>query len=235
MLTLESRLDPEHTALIVVDVQNDFCDPQGACGKGFNANLTHIQAAMPKLRTLIAAAREAGVLVVFIQSVYDRQFLTPAILDQYERRGVSDICLTDTWGYEFYKDFAPIPERGERIVNKHRFNAFTGTDLDQILQDKGITRTVCCGFTTSVCVESTARDAFFRGYFSMIASDAVAEFDQSLHESTLRVFDRTFGPVPTVDEIVDVWSRGRSRSPAARGADEQQRTGARPQADGGRK
>jgi len=208
MLSLEQRVDPRNTALIVVDVQNDFCHPGGGMARSFGAGIVaHIEAAMPNLHRLIEAARAAGVFIVFIQSIYDEQYLSPAMLDQKERRGSKKICQSGTWGAEFYGGVAPDPGRGEIVVVKHRFDAFSGTELDSELRRRDITRLLCCGFTTSICVESTARDAFFRDYYTAIVADAVAEFDLDLHQSTLKTFNRSFGPVLTVDEILAVWKR----------------------------
>ncbi|MBI2359774.1 MAG: cysteine hydrolase family protein, partial [Deltaproteobacteria bacterium] len=173
MLNLQERLDPKQTALIVIDVQNDFCHREGALALSHGASIVEdIEAAMPNLHRLINAARLADVFVVFIRSIYDDQYLSPAMQDQRKRRGSKKVCQTGTWGAEFYGGIEPDVARAEIVVVKHRFNAFSGTELDETLRRRGITRVVCCGFTTSVCVESTARDAFFRDYFTAIAGDA---------------------------------------------------------------
>jgi ureidoacrylate peracid hydrolase len=207
MLSVSERLDPKHTALIVIDVQNDFCHREGGLALSYGAHIVQdIEQAMPNVRSLIGAARSAGVPIVFVRSIYDEQYLSPAMKDQKERRGSRKICQTGSWGAEFYGGVAPDHGRAEIVVVKHRFNAFWGTELDTELHKRGITRLVTCGFTTSVCVESTSRDAFFRDYFTAIAGDAVAEYDRDLHESTLKIFNRSFGPVLNVLDIIEVWA-----------------------------
>src|SRR3989304_1952737 len=193
MLSLEQRLDPRQTALIVVDVQNDFCHREGGCARSFGTHVVaDIEAAMPNLHLVIEGARMAGVFGVFIKSIYDDQYLSPAWRDQLERRGTTKLCQSGSWGAEFYGGVVPDPQRGEMVVVKHRFDAFRGTDLDLVLRSHSITRVLECGFTTSICVESTARDAFFHDYYTMIAGDAVAEFERDLHEATLRVLNPSF-------------------------------------------
>lgn len=215
MLSLEERVDPNQTALIVIDVQNDFCHPKGGLAQSFGSHIVaDIEAAMPNLHRLIEGARAAGVFVVFIRSIYDDQYLSPASRDQKERRRSLKICQSGSWGAEFYGGVSPDPNRGEIIIVKHRFNAFTRTELDSELKRLGITRVLTCGFTTSICVESTSREAFFRDYYTAIVADAVAEFDRDLHYSTLKVFNRSFGPVLTVDEILSVWRRANSSASA---------------------
>jgi len=206
-LSVAERLDPSRTALIVVDAQNDFCHPDGACARQLGADLSQVARAIPRLGLLLEGAREAGVLAVFIKSIYDDRYLSPVLRDQYVRRGLRDICQTGEWGSEFYGDISPDVGRGEPVIVKHRYNAFHSTELDVTLHDRSINGLVVAGFLTSVCVESTARDAFFRGYYTSIASDAAAEFDPELHDSTLRLFDRSFGPVLSVDEILGLWAR----------------------------
>lgn len=216
MLSLEERVDPKQTALIVIDVQNDFCHPKGGMAQSFGAHIVaDIEAAMPNLHRLIEGARAAGVFVVFVRSIYDDQYLSPASRDQKERRRSLNICQSGSWGAEFYGGIAPDPQRGEIVVVKHRFNAFTRTELDSELQHRGITRVLTCGFTTSICVESASREAFFRDYYTAIVADAVAEFDRDLHHSTLKVFNRSFGPVLTVEEILTVWGRAARSATAA--------------------
>lgn len=215
MLTLAQRLDPRHTALIVVDVQNDFCHRQGACVRAVDADVSDIEAAMPNVRRLIEAARAAGAFVVFIRSIYDDEYLSDALREQYARRGYLRILQTGDWGTEFYEGIQPDPSRGEIVVTKHRYNAFAGTELDAELRRRGTRSVICCGFTTSTCVESTARDALFHDYHTAIARDAVGEFDRDLHQGTLKLFNRTFGPVPTTDEVVAAWEERQAAAPAA--------------------
>jgi ureidoacrylate peracid hydrolase len=211
MMTLGERFDPRRTALIVIDVQNDFCHPDGACVRAVKPDLTDIKNAMPHLKRLLAAARDAGLFVVFIRSLYDDEYLSPAMVEQYGRRGYHKILQSGTWGAKFFQ-VNPMSERGEIIVTKHRYCAFSGTSLDHELKERRIDSVICCGFTTSTCVESTARDALFRDFHTAVARDAVAEYDRDLHHSTLKLINRSFGLVPSVDEIVAAWKPPLSRA-----------------------
>jgi ureidoacrylate peracid hydrolase len=209
LLSIGERIDPEKTALIVIDVQNDFCHPDGACARAFRADTRHIDAALPTLHSLIEGAAAAGVFTVYIRSNYADSNITEAYLDQSERNncvGPNRICQPGSWGSEFYGGIAPDAARGDVIVEKYRFSAFFGTTLEAELKSRDISRVIVSGFTTSVCVDSTAREAYFRGYYVSIAADAVAEWDPELHAATLKLFDRTFGHVLPVAEILGVWS-----------------------------
>jgi ureidoacrylate peracid hydrolase len=206
MLSLADRIDPKQTALLVIDVQNDFCHPEGVGVRSFGSGaLADIQAAIKNIYALIGGAREAGVFIAFLRSTFNQEYVSAVMRDQQERRGTANLCQKDTWGSEFHAGIIPDPKRGEQVLLKHQFSAFAETALDSALRSHHITRVICCGFTTSVCVESTARDAFSRNYYCIIAEDAVAEFDSNLHHSTLKVFDRIFGLVLPVRTILETW------------------------------
>src|SRR5262249_18201571 len=157
LTTLRQKVDPAHAALIVVDVQNDFCSEEGFFGReGYD--MTQIQAAVPRIKRLIDEARAAGVKVVFIRSTYDPHHLNDPTRERNLRRGLNKSgCTTGAWGTELY-GVAPIA--GEPLVTKHRYSAFQGTDLHIILRSWGIRTLIMTGVTTNVCVESTAREGY---------------------------------------------------------------------------
>ena len=206
MLSLSDRIDPKQTALLVIDAQNDFCHPEGLGVRSFGLGaLAEIQAANRNIDHLIRGARDAGVFIAFIRSTFNQKYVSAVMRDQQERRGTANLCQKDTWGAELYAGIIPNLKRGEQVHLKHQFSAFAETALDSELRSHNITRVICCGFTTSVCVESTARDAFSKNYYTIVAEDAVAEFDPNLHQSTLKVFDRIFGLVLPVRTILATW------------------------------
>jgi ureidoacrylate peracid hydrolase len=224
--TLEEKLDPGHTALIVIDVLNDFCADEGQMaleGLDVSAN----QALADRLPELLAAAREAGTLVVFVRNVYstDRNwFLSEVWLEQAERRREGSyttraVCPPDSWNNDFYGDVRPV--EGEPIVTKHRFDAFLNTDLHTILRANGIRTVVNTGIATNVCVETTTRTAFLNDYHVVVPGDACATFSQEEHEGSLRNIDKYFGQVVTMRDVIETWQgaeRGEGRPAAAQPA-----------------
>jgi ureidoacrylate peracid hydrolase len=206
MLSLSDRIDPKQTALLVIDAQNDFCHTDGLGVRSFGLTaLSDIQAAIANIDQLISGARDAGIFIAFIVSAFDREYVSSVMRDQQERRGTVNLCQKDTWGAELHSAIVPNRQRGEEVFLKHQFNAFAGTTLDSALRSHSVSRVICCGFTTSVCVESTVRDAFSKNYYTVVVGDAVAEFDPSLHQSTLKVVDRIFGPVLPARQILKTW------------------------------
>ena len=208
--TLESKTRPAHTALIVVDVQNDFCAVGGMMEKeGFD--LTAVQAMADRLPSLIKTARAAGVLIIFVKNVYTSDgnvYLSDSWLEQarraregsYTRR---DVCREGSWEGDFFGDVRPEP--GDAVVTKHRFSAFRDTDLDLILRSHGIRTLVMTGVASNVCVETTAREGFVRDYYIVFTSDGTATYADIDHQATLRNMDRFFGQVASVDDVEEIW------------------------------
>jgi ureidoacrylate peracid hydrolase len=221
LTTLEEKVDPAHAALIVVDMQNDFCAAGGMMDLE-GADLAAVQAMAERLPDVLDAARSAGVLVVFIRNVYSTErnvYLSDVWLEQMlRRRGdsytVREVCAADSWQGDFYGGIAPQP--GEPIVTKHRYGAFHNTDLETILRVHGIRTVVLTGVATNACVETTAREAFVRDYYVAFTTDGTACYSDEAHEATLQTIDKYFGVVVTLDDVIEVW-RGAARREAVEG------------------
>lgn len=216
--TLDTQLEPKHTALLIVDVQNDFVHPDGVCpttidyhyGSEARENLWKEGCLLPRaignLPKLIDSARKAGCLVVFIQAIYDAVYISDAYAARLDKRGIfGKICQAGTFGADFFGDIRPYPGPREVIVTKHRFSAFWGTDLDLILSSNGIKTVVASGVATSVCVESAVRDAFFNDYNVVVAEDACADYVQASHDAALAAMSRSFGEVVSSETIIKKW------------------------------
>jgi ureidoacrylate peracid hydrolase len=211
LLTLPDKVDPAHTALIVVDVQNDFC-AEGGMMDHEGLDLSAVQAMAAALPGLIEEARRAGVLVVFIRNVYSSEgnmYLSDSWLEQASRRRAGsyttrDVCGADSWEGDFFGDVRPQP--GEPIVTKHRFSAFHNTDLDTILRAHGIRTLVMTGVASNVCVETTAREGFVRDYYIVFLEDGTACYSPDDHAAALRVIDRFFGQVASISEVQEAWA-----------------------------
>lgn len=221
LATLREKLDPSRAALIVIDMQNDFCAAGGMMSnEGFD--VSEAQRTAARLPALIAAARAAGVLVVFVRNVYStsaefssgenkpaNMYLSDSWLEQaartrkgsYTRR---QVCASGSWEGDFYGDIRPFP--GEPVVTKHRYSAFHNTDLDSILRAHGIRSIVLTGVATNVCVETTAREGFVRDYYVVFVADGTAAYSSDDHSATLRNIDRFFGEVTSIADIVAVWN-----------------------------
>ena len=158
--TVEEIVDPSHTALVMIDIQHDFCSPKGLFDR-IGKNLQMMAPAVERVSNLIAKARSVGVLPIFIQNqwlpknrIVSASFLRFMIYKQ--GMDPKDGCtVSGTWGAEI------LPETGIRpddlIVQKWRPSAFRSTNLDMLLRCNNIKSVVLTGVITQGCVESTAR------------------------------------------------------------------------------
>lgn len=213
--TLEERLAPEHTALVIIDMQKDFCVDGFATSRA-GRPLGPAQSIVPKLQALRTAARTAGALIVHVGfETYPEHMSDSGVWLTQRRRATyaSDkIALSGTEGMEFIDELKP--EEGELVVMKHRYSAFKGTDMDMLLRAHNIRTIVPTGVSTNVCVESTFRDAFEHTYYICLPEDGCASWDMELHAATLKTANARFGLLTRVDDILAIW-RGAARAEAA--------------------
>ena len=213
-------MDPSRTAVIVVDMQNDFASEGGAFAYAGN-DIAPIQNVVAPTSRVLAAAREAGMKVVYLKSEY-RPDLADLGAPDSKYWGVmhfvgigepatgpdgrpSRIFIKGTWNTDIVSELTP--ESSDIVVVKPRFSGFYGTNLDGILRGLGIRDLVFTGCTTSVCVESTLRDAMFRDYRCLLLADCTAEpighgLSRSNHEASLLVTEIAFGWVTESAELI---------------------------------
>ncbi|HSV83499.1 MAG TPA: pyrimidine utilization protein B [Ramlibacter sp.] len=174
--------DPGASALIVVDMQNAYASPGGYLDQaGFD--ISGARDALGNIQRALAAARAAGMQVVFLQNGWDPQYMEaggpgspnfhksnalktmkrkPELAGQLLARGGWDYALVD----------ALQPQAGELVVPKTRYSGFFNCPLDSMLRARGVRSLFFCGIATNVCVESTLRDGFFLEYFGTVLADA---------------------------------------------------------------
>jgi len=205
---VELQADPSRTALLLVDMQNDFCVPGFGAEKA-GRDIGAARAIIPALQRLLGSAREAGVAVAHVAfwTLPDRLGDSGPWLTQRRKATYSSdrLCLADTPGAEFVEELRPIA--GEWQVRKSRYSAFTGTNLDLLLRSRGVQTVVVCGVSTNACVESTFRAAFDLGYYVLVPTDGCASWDAALHEAALANARHRFGATPEVRELIEIWSR----------------------------
>jgi ureidoacrylate peracid hydrolase len=204
MLALKELVDPAKAAILVVDVQNDYCHPDGALGKA-GASTASAMEMIPHLQTLLAAAREHGTRVIFVSTIHTPE--TDSVPWKKRNAGKAhDVCRKDSWGAEL-TGVAPLAD--EPVVIKHRYSGFINTRLDSVLRTLRVETLIMTGVSTNVCVESTARLGFMLDYNIVFLSDCTAAYSQAEHDGALRNMAANFGVVATSDEVIGVW-KGRA-------------------------
>jgi ureidoacrylate peracid hydrolase len=195
-------MEAKDSVLIVVDVQNDFCHPDGVFGKA-GVNLSALQASVDKILALLDAARASGVPVVFVKTHHDASNNSRAFDDRYMRKAArAEICATGTWGAEYYR---VRPAGTDCEVVKHRYSAFVGTSLEVVLRSLARQTVLVCGVTSNVCVESTIRDAFQRDYRAVLVEDCAGAPTREEHESAVRNVRMYFGSVTNSAVLMAAW------------------------------
>ena len=215
-------IDLARTAIIVVDMTNDF-GAKGGMFERAGIDISEIQAAVSPTARVLAAARRAGLKIVYLKAAFRPDLSDAGIPDSPNwiklsplNIGVvvptpdnreSRILIRDTWNTNVLDELAP--EADDVQIYKTYFSGFRKTELDETLQSLGVKYLIVTGCTTSVCVESTIRDAFFCDYACVLLDDCTAEplgrdFSRSNHEASLFAIQAAFGWVSNSAEFIHV-------------------------------
>ena len=212
--TLEELVDPRHTALLVIDMQRDFCSTGGAFDR-LGIDISMYPPMIGRVAALTEAARAASVPVIYVQMTVlrDRMSESPAQIRFNLRMHLENIeeydpllyTIDGSEGQEVIPELSPRP--GDLVIKKYRSSAFWATNLDLVLRSNGIETVVVTGATTEGCVESTARDAMFNDYYVVIAEDCVASDDPAQHDASLLLMRHRFDLAQSA-EVRSIWGAG---------------------------
>lgn len=210
---LDELVDPKHTAVLVIDMQNDFCRDDGkAVAAGFKIDM--IKESIPRIKRFLEAARDAGVLIIYTEHKYlpDWRSVSGAYIRFLSKRfgwpPDKHWLVAGTFGAETVADLAPQKE--DIVIEKWRSSSFSDTNLDLILRSNNIRTLIITGTVTQGCVESTARDTYFHDYYPVLVEDCVASDNPELHEASLKTM-RSRVDLLTSGQIVDLWNGKRAQ------------------------
>ena len=215
-------IDLAQTALVVVDMQNAFLSKGGMFDlAGFD--LSGAEMAIEVNRRLLAAARAAGVKIVYLQMTY-RADLSDAggpsspnyhkelgMIMMRDRPELAGTLITEnTWDWQIVDELSPQP--GDHVVTKSRYSGFWGTNLDSYLRSENMRYLLFTGVATNVCVESTARDAFFSEYWPILVEDAMNHSGPDFNrQATMWNFEHVFGWVTNGENLIGALSANSNR------------------------
>lgn len=183
--------DPSRTAVLVVDMLNDFLEPEGAMPLPGGDRL------YGPIGRILDEARSSRSPVIWLCDEH------PPDDKEFEKRSVR--CLRGTWGAEIVDELRP--DDSEYRIPKRRYSGFFETDLDLRLRELSIDHVILVGVVTNICVRSTAHDAFFRGYDVIVPEDAVAATGDREQASSLYDIDTHYGTVTDADSVLTEFGR----------------------------
>jgi ureidoacrylate peracid hydrolase len=212
-------IDTATTAVIVVDMQNDFCTKGGMFDQ-LGIDVLATGSVIEPTARVLACARESGINVIYLKMGFRPDLSDFGASDSPNRikhRHVvgktvaapdgrqSRILIRDTWNTDIVHELRP--RASDIVIYKTRYSGFYGTELDDILTDRGAKSLIITGVSTSVCVESTLRDAMYRDYRCLLLSDCASEpvgkdLSRSNHDASLLVIQELFGWVSTSTELI---------------------------------
>lgn len=180
------EFDPGQTAIVVVDMQNGFCHPDGSLYASASED------ALDPVTSLVSRARDADAHVVYTRDVHpEGQFDGNHYYDEFDRWG--EHVVEGTWDAELH-DALDVRET-DRVVEKHTYDAFYQTDLEGYLESHGVRDLLVCGTLVNVCVLHTASSAGLRDYRPVLVEDAVGYLERDHKKYALEHADWLFGEV----------------------------------------
>ncbi len=206
------------TAVIVVDMQNAFAAKGGMFDlAGFD--ITAADEVIQVNRRLLETARKKRVKVIYLQMTYQpdlsdagdssspnfhKELGMVLMRDRPELDG--KLLIENSWDWQIVDELTP--QDGDYVVTKSRYSGFVGTNLNSYLRGLGIRHVLFTGVATNVCVDSTARDAFFNEYWPILIEDAMNHSGPDFNrESTLWNFEHVFGWVTNSDQVIEAMER----------------------------
>jgi nicotinamidase-related amidase len=191
----------EHTALLIIDMQNDFCHPDGFNGGELNLDLTSIRAIIPSIQTLLEWSRNLGLTIIFTRESHppDLSNVTSSKQRRYTNAGspigatgkMGRFLVQGEKGVEIIEELCPLPQ--ETQLDKPAHSCFVNTHLDHKLRSQNITHLIITGVTTQCCVLATYRHASDLGYYCLLLDDCCATFNSADHDATIRILQSEGG------------------------------------------
>lgn len=196
-------IDVRHAALLVIDMQNGWCHPDGAMTRA-GQNMSTQRAIVPNVRKLVEACRGLGLPVIWSIQEHITEDVTQErrrIASHLRKRNILP-APRGSWDAELVAPLKEVSRPEDFYIVKHRMSMFYATTLETVLRMRGISHLILSGVSTNVCVESTIRDAYFRDYDVTVVEDCVAGSFPALHQATLENVRIYFGEVISLADLL---------------------------------
>ena len=194
----------DNSAVVVVDIQNDFVHPAGKVGVQPDTDMTPLLSAVDEINRLIVAARDTSTPVAYVRVTHSPSVDAPSYRARYEIRGMSPddlLCADGSWGADFFEGLL-APETGDLVVTKHGYDAFAVDHLAARLRELGVDTVIVTGVVTELCVLGTVTGGFEQGFHIVVPRETTASVDSEAAEAALKLIAGFYGTVVSVDECI---------------------------------
>lgn len=199
MSNLKSKVAPERSALIIIDMQKDYCS-EGGIFHRMGYDIKSAKALAARLNDFLGHARKVLKNIIHVKMTKIDSLSSSTALEQYRRLGVNR--QYDPAFSEFYE---VLPQEGEVVIPKYRHSPFVSTYFDQLLRIRQIQTLIVTGLATNVCVESTARDGFARDYHVVIPEDLTEGTSLEAKKWSLSNINLFFGEIVQSQDLLRCW------------------------------
>jgi len=217
--------DVEHTALIIIDMQHDFCSRGGYVDHS-GADVNMLRRPIKAIQSVLREARRVGMTVIFTREGHrpGLEDCQPAKMERTvwvghtigKKGPLGRLLVRGEKGNQIIDELAPAAS--DLVIDKPAKGAFYGTELDVILRSRHTSHLLFTGVTTNICVENSMRDAADRGYWNLIVSDGAAAISDEIHEQSLQMImyqGGVFGVVASAAQVCEALRAARAKATAA--------------------
>ena len=206
-MILQKLINPRNTAILVIDIQNDYCSENGKIAKIRKFDVKSVQKIIPNLINFIETARKFKLPIIFTRMIEDPKYMKEnAKIKIRSSKLPLTLCSPKTWGFEYYKI---KPQKKDVEIIKKTYDAFSNSKLENILKKMKIKNLIITGVYTAVCVDTTLRTGFTKGYNIIVPEDLVSMAKEGIyqHDAAIDVWKIIFAHVVKSDEIIETWKK----------------------------
>lgn len=192
-----------NTALIVVDMQNAFCSPEGSFNRrGFS--ILNLKKVLETTKSLLSIAHKDGLLAIFTKMAYKQDYSDAGLLVKYIAPEIVQLegYLENSWDSEIVETLRP--QENDIIITKRRYDPFFNTNFEMILRENRITELLVVGLLTNVCVETCVRSAFDRDFKVTLVREGTSTYSKRLLNASLDTIEKHFGKVISYNELIEL-------------------------------
>lgn len=207
--TVLLKIEPSRTALLIIDLQRDFCSHDGALA-ALGSDVSPCRAVAEQIARFLPQVRPNLALTAFFRLVYDPDKMSEAQQERLIRNGKPVICAPGSAGSELFI----APAGGDLSFTKHRYSAFSNERFRHLLSERSITTVAVVGVDTHICVEGTVREGYDLGYRMVVLSDLVAtrRSESARHDNSLALCERYFALVLDSDAFLHLMRQKNDRA-----------------------